>query len=54
MADTSKTETPISDEEFHTSKSGENNRIDRAAQEAAEKASKTEKRYDKDKEIFTK
>lgn len=54
MANTSKTETPISDEEFHTSKSGENNRIDRAAQEAAEKASRTEKRYDQDKEIFTK
>jgi hypothetical protein len=54
MADTSKTEKPISDKEFHTSKSGEDNRIDRAAQQAAEKASKTEKRYDKDQEIFTK
>jgi hypothetical protein len=54
MADTSKTETPITDEEFHTSKSGEDNRIERAADEAAGKASKTEKRYDKDQEIFTK
>jgi hypothetical protein len=54
MADTSKTETPITNEEFHTSKSADKNRIDRAAQEAAERASKTEKRYDKDQEIFTK
>jgi hypothetical protein len=54
MADTSKTETPITDEEFHTSKSGENNRLDRAAEEAAEKASRTEKRYDQGQEIFTK
>jgi hypothetical protein len=54
MADTSKTETPITDEEFHTSKSGVNNRLDRAAEEAAEKASRTEKRYDKDQDIFTK
>jgi hypothetical protein len=54
MADTSKTETPITDQEFHTSKTGENNRIDRAAQEAAEKASRTEKKYDKGQDIFTK
>jgi hypothetical protein len=54
MADTSKTETPITDEEFHTSKSGENNTLDRVAEEAAEKASRTEKRYDKGQEIFTK
>ena len=54
MADTSKTETPITDQEFHTSKTGEDNRIDKAAEEAAEKASKTEKRYDKNHEIFTK
>ena len=54
MADTSKTETPITDQEFHTSKTGEDNRIDKAAQEAAEKASRTEKKYDKGQEIFTK
>jgi hypothetical protein len=54
MADTSKTETPITDQEFHTSKTGEDNRLDKAADEAAEKASKTEKRYDKNHEIFTK
>ena len=54
MADTSKTETPITDEEFHTAKSGENDRLDRVADEAADKASRTEKRYDKDQDIFTK
>jgi hypothetical protein len=54
MADTSKTETPITDQEFHTSKTGEDNRIDKAAQEAAEKASRTEKKYDRGQEIFTK
>lgn len=54
MADISKTETPITDQEFHTSKSGENNKLDREAEEAATKASKTEKRYDKSQDIFTK
>ena len=54
MADTSKTETPITDQEFHTSRTGEDNRIDKAAEEAAVKASKTEKRYDKNQDIFTK
>jgi hypothetical protein len=41
-------------EEFHTSKSGEDNKLDRAAQEAAVKAGKTEKRYERDHDIFTK
>jgi hypothetical protein len=41
-------------EEFHTSKTEENNKLDRAAEESAEKASKTEKRYDRDHDIFTK
>jgi hypothetical protein len=54
MADTSKTETPITDEEFHTSKSGEDNRIDKIAEEAAGKAARTEKHYDKNQDIFTK
>ena len=54
MADTSKTETPITDQEFHTSKSGEESRLDRDAEQAATKASKTEKRFDKDQDIFTK
>jgi hypothetical protein len=43
-----------SQEEFHTSKSGEDNKVDRAAQEAALKAGKTEKRYERDHDIFTK
>jgi hypothetical protein len=54
MADTSKTETPITDQEFHTSKSGEENRIDREAEQAATRASKTERRYEKEQDIFTK
>jgi hypothetical protein len=54
MADQSKTETPLTDEEFHTAKTGEDNRLDRTAERAAEKASQTEKRYDKEHDIFTK
>lgn len=54
MADTGKTETPITPEEFHTSKTGEKDRLDRTAEQAAEKASKTEKRYDQSHDIFTK
>ena len=54
MADESKTETPITKEEFHTSKTGEDNRLDRAAEHAAERAGRTEKRYDQDHDIFTK
>jgi hypothetical protein len=53
MADQSKTETPITKEEFHTA-TGQDSRLDRAAEQAAEKAGKTEKRYDKDNGIFTK
>jgi hypothetical protein len=41
-------------EEFHTSKTGEDNKLDRAAEESAEKASKTQKRYDNSHDIFTK
>jgi hypothetical protein len=47
-------EKPSSTEEFHTSKTGQNNRIDRTAGEAAEKAGKTEKRYEQEQDIFTK
>ena len=54
MADKGKPETPITPEEFHTSKTGENNRLDRTAEQAAERASKTEKRYDEKNDIFTK
>ncbi len=48
------TEKPSSTDEFHTSKTGQDNRIDRAAEEAAEKAGKAEKRYDQEHDIFTK
>jgi hypothetical protein len=41
-------------DEFHTSKSGEDNKVDRAAQEAALKAGKTEKKFDREHDIFTK
>jgi hypothetical protein len=54
MANESKTETPSTKEEFHTSKTGEDKKIDRTAERAAEKAGNTEKRYDQDHDIFTK
>ena len=41
-------------QEFHTSKTGEDNQLDRAAEEAAEKSSKTQKRFEQDHDIFTK
>lgn len=54
MSNLSKTEKPTSQEEFHTSKTGEDKKVDRGAEEAAEKAGKTVKRYDQDHNIFTK
>jgi len=54
MANESKTETPSNKEEFHTSKTGEDKKIDRIAERAAEKAGKTENLYDQDHDIFTK
>lgn len=54
MADESKIETPPTLEEFHTSKTSEDNRLDRIAEKAAERAGNTEKRYDQDHDIFTK
>jgi hypothetical protein len=53
MADESKTDTPITKEEFHTA-TGRDSKIDRIAEHAAEKAGNTEKRYDKNNDIFTK
>ena len=53
MADESKTETPLTEEEFHTA-TGQDSKIDRIAEQAAEKAAKTEKKYDKTQDIFTK
>lgn len=41
-------------DEFHTSKTGEDKRVDRLAEEVAEKAGKAEKDYDRDHDIFTK
>jgi hypothetical protein len=55
MADESKIENSSGlEEEFHTSKTGEDNKLDRAAEKAAERATKTEKRYDQGHDIFTK
>ena len=48
------TDKPASLEEFHAAKTGEENALDRAADEAASKAGKTEKKYDRDHSIFTK
>jgi hypothetical protein len=47
-------EKPSSLDEFHTSKTGEDKKLDRLAEQAAEKAEKTEKRYDQNHDIFTK
>jgi hypothetical protein len=53
MADESKTDTPVTQEEFRTT-TGQESRLDRTAERAAEKAGQTEKRYDRDHDIFTK
>jgi hypothetical protein len=54
MPDPLDIEKPSSTDEFHTSKTGEDKKLDRTAEEAAARASQTEKRYDKDHDIFTK
>ncbi len=54
MSNLSKNEKPPTQEEFHTSKTGEDKKLDRVAEEAAERAAKTVKRYDQDHNIFTK
>jgi hypothetical protein len=48
-----KTEKP-STLDVHDSKTGEDKALDRLADRAAEKAGKTEKRYDSEHDIFTK
>jgi len=48
-----KTEKP-SNLDVHTPKTGEDNEIDRVADRAAEKAGKTQKKYDSEHDIFTK
>jgi glucan-binding YG repeat protein len=52
MANESKIETP--EQEFQTSKTEEDKKIDRIAERAAEKAGNTEKHYDQGHDIFTK
>jgi hypothetical protein len=54
MPEESKIETPSTQEEVHTSKTGQEKRIDRIAEQAAEGAGKAEKRYDQNHDIFTK
>jgi hypothetical protein len=41
-------------EQSHTSTTGADKELDRSAEQAAEKAGKTEKAYDRDHGIFTK
>ena len=47
-------EKPASTEDLHTAETPQDKKIDRIAEQAAEKASKTEKRYDQGHDIFTK
>jgi hypothetical protein len=54
MPNQTRIEKPPSTEELNTAKTGQDEKIDRIAEQAAEKASKTEKRYDQDHDIFTK
>jgi hypothetical protein len=54
MADETTIERPENLKEFTTSKTGEDNKIDRIAEQAAEKAGKREKKYDEGHDIFTK
>jgi hypothetical protein len=54
MADENTIDRPSNLEEFQTSKTGEDNRIDRAAEEAAQRAIKREQKYDEGHNIFTK
>ena len=49
-----KTDNAPSTDEFHTSVTGTDAKIDRTAERAAQKASKTEKDFDRDHSIFTK
>lgn len=51
---TGSTDNASSQDEFHTSVTGEDARLERTAERAAQKASKTEKDYDRDHNIFTK
>jgi hypothetical protein len=54
MPDETTIEKPSNLKEFKTSKTGEDNKIDRTAEEAAEKARKREQKYDESHDLFTK
>jgi hypothetical protein len=54
MADETTIDRPSNLEEFTTSKTGQDSKIDRVAEEAASKASKREKKFDEGHDIFTK
>jgi hypothetical protein len=54
MADETTIERPSNLKEFETSKTGQDNKIDRTAEEAAAKAGNREKKYDEGHNIFTK
>ncbi|MGC2398730.1 MAG: hypothetical protein WA510_03055 [Acidobacteriaceae bacterium] len=54
MADENTIDRPSNLEEFQTPETGQDVRIDRIAEEAAERASKREKKFDESHDIFTK
>jgi hypothetical protein len=54
MADEPKIESPSNAEEVQTARTAEDKRIDHIADRAAERAGRSEKRYDEGHDIFTK
>jgi hypothetical protein len=54
MADETTIDRPSNLEEFATSKTGQDKKIDREAESAASKAQKREKKFDEAHDIFTK
>ncbi|HTZ56678.1 MAG TPA: hypothetical protein VMB49_01210 [Acidobacteriaceae bacterium] len=54
MADETTIKRPSNLEEFHTSETGEDKKIDRIAEKAAERAGERQKKYDESHDIFTK
>jgi hypothetical protein len=49
-----KTDKPTTLDEVDTATTGEDKELDRIAEQAAEKAGRTEKNYDRNNDIFTK
>jgi hypothetical protein len=47
-------EKPSTLDDFHTSKTGEDKKLDHLAEKSAEKAGKTQNKFDRDHDIFTK